>query len=70
MKKLLTLLGLSGLIGIISFLSGLQIGKYQRTEPVVVKDQITTIAVVNMDEGISTVHETVNYGTRLTAFFK
>ena len=63
-----TLLSLAGLIGIISFLSGIQIGRYQQAEPTEVKDHVRTIAVVNMDEGIRVGQEAVNYGTRLTAF--
>jgi len=68
MKKLLTLLSLAGLIGIISFLSGIQIERYKQAEPTEVKDNVRTIAVVNMDEGIRVGPEAVNYGTRLTAF--
>ena len=68
MKKLLTLLSLAGLIGIISFLSGIQIERNKQAEPTEVKDNVRTIAVVNMDEGIRVGQEEVNYGTRLTSF--
>jgi len=68
MKNLLILLSLAGIIGIISFLSGIQIERNKQAEPTEVKDNVRTIAVVNMDEGIRVGQEEVNYGTRLTSF--
>jgi hypothetical protein len=68
MKKRMISLAVLLVFGFLIFYAGLQLGKNRKAEPVMVKETVRAIAVVNLDQGILVKGEAVNYGTQLVSF--
>lgn len=68
MKKSIVTIGALGLCALLIFYLGIQIGTKQTTVPAAVKENIRTIAIVNMDQGIKLEDEIVNYGMQMLYF--
>lgn len=68
MKKRMISLSVLLVLGFLIFYAGLQFGKNRKAEPVMVKETVRAIAVVNLDQGILVKGQAVNYGAQLVSF--
>lgn len=69
-KRILLQLVLLAILMTTAFYAGTRLERARDAKPVAVKEWVRTIAVVNMDQGLNTQNEAVNYGTQLMSFTK